>query len=78
MSTTLEVSLTGSDTIESEIKSYLDSVCDPITSNPLTYWHNNKTQFKKLFIIAQNVLEIPASYSACSTFYTSLTRSMKM
>lgn len=62
----IHVSPTGSDTVESEVNSYLDSACEPITSNPLTYWRNNKKQFKELSSIAQQYLPPQLQLSAFS------------
>ena len=45
---------------ESEGRSYFDSPRQPISSNPLIYW-NNKDKYKRLCVIAQNVLALPAS-----------------
>ena len=56
MSTTPEVPSTDSEPAESELRSYFDSPCEPISSNPLIYWSNNKDKYKRLCVIAQNVL----------------------
>lgn len=61
MSSILNTSETDLEPLEKEIISYLDSACEPISSNPLTFWSNNSEKFKRLCIIAQNVLAIPAS-----------------
>ena len=61
MSTTPEVPSTDSEPAESELRSYFDSPSEPISSNPLIYWSNNKDKYKRLCVIAQNVLALPAS-----------------
>ena len=61
MSTTPEVPSTDSEPAESELRSYFDSPYEPISSNPLIYWSNNKDKYKRLCVIAQNVLALPAS-----------------
>ena len=44
-----------------EVEKYLDSPCEPIITNPLTFWRDNKNKYQKLAIVAQKVLSIPAS-----------------
>ena len=52
---------TPEDTLQAEIKTYMDDKIIEADSCILKWWRDNKTRFPKLARAAQNILGVPAS-----------------
>lgn len=58
----------SSRSVEAELQAYLD--LPPTACNPLTFWHDHRTQFERLYRVSRQILCAPASQGAVERLFS--------